>query len=89
VRCCCSQARSGSDAKEKEKKWRGVEERGKKDISLLFSTSKKEMNILLGQMSKSKFDNKKVSTNKLLHFQRPPAKGGYFQHPRANYANSW
>jgi hypothetical protein len=38
----------------------------------LFSTSKKEMNILLGQMSKSKFDNKKVSTNKLLHFQCLP-----------------
>jgi hypothetical protein len=55
----------------------------------LFSTSKKEMNILLGQMSKFKFDNKKVSTNKLLHFQRPPAKGGHFQRPRANYANSW
>jgi hypothetical protein len=75
VRCCCSQARSGSDAKEKEKKWRGVEERGKKDISLLFSTSKKEMNILLGQMSKSKFDNKKSVYQQIAPFSASTSKG--------------
>lgn len=62
-----------------QKKRRGEEESGKKDISSLFSLLLSQKLIFYGAEYPGKnLTTTKVSTNKSLHFQCPPAKGVTF-----------
>jgi hypothetical protein len=62
-----------------QKKRRGEEESGKKDISSLFSLLLSQKLIFYGAEYPGKnLTTTKVFTNKSLHFQYPPAKGVTF-----------